>query len=196
MVVLTDTCSIIMLLRIAPEMFSDERFGCVTIQTVHDEIRQTAKFSVKYPWRNEFLPKIKAIPPGLLLKTEYHVENGKTVARTLDSQRNSGGAPYGLSRVDREVVTAALTLSDLTPEREVKISSTDRNRVRFASKQFGLENLEPLALINQWLRDGLIEWDENRNNLLFAWLSDGEPSPRREAIREFERLTGRKFPRP
>jgi len=196
MVVLTDTCSVIMLLRIAPEMFSDERFGCVTIQAVHDEIKRTPKFKIKYPWRNEFLPKIKAIPPGTLLKAPNHLENGKTVARTLDSQRNSGGAPYGLSRVDREVVTAALTLSDLTPEREVKISSTDRNLVKFASKQFGLENLEPLALINQWLCDGLIEWDENRNNLLYAWLSDEEPFPGRQAIGEFERLTGRKFPRP
>lgn len=103
MIVLTDTCSVIMLLRIAPEMFNDEQFGCVTIQAVHDEIKRTPKFKIKYPWRSDFLPKIKAIPPGELSKIAYYVENGKTVARTLDSQRNSQGAPYGLSRVDREV---------------------------------------------------------------------------------------------
>lgn len=195
MVVLTDTCSVIMLLRIAPEMFSDERFGCVTIQAVHDEIKRTAKFSIKYPWRSEFLPKIEAIPPGMLSKAPNHLENQKAVKVTHNTQRTQDGKSYGLSQVDREVVTAALTLSDLTPEREVKISSTDRNLVKFASEQFELENLEPLALINQWLRDGLIEWDENRNNLLYAWLSDEEPHPSARAIREFERLTGKKFPR-
>lgn len=38
MFILCDTSSILMLLCIAPEMFIDERFECITIREVHDEI--------------------------------------------------------------------------------------------------------------------------------------------------------------
>jgi hypothetical protein len=50
MVILCDTSSILMLLRIAPDMFTDERYECKAIRDVHDEIVQTTKFKTKYPW--------------------------------------------------------------------------------------------------------------------------------------------------
>jgi len=32
MYILCDTCSVLMLIRIAPDMFCDDSYGCVTIQ--------------------------------------------------------------------------------------------------------------------------------------------------------------------
>lgn len=43
MFILCDTSSILMLLRIAPEMFTDDRYECGTIREVHDEIIRTTK---------------------------------------------------------------------------------------------------------------------------------------------------------
>jgi hypothetical protein len=44
-----------MLIRIAPDMFRDDRFGCVTIQEVFQELFRTQKFKKQmiliYIWR-------------------------------------------------------------------------------------------------------------------------------------------------
>ena len=53
MVVLCDTSAILMLLRIAPDMFTDPRYGCVTIRQIYDEITRTPKFKSKYLWLHE-----------------------------------------------------------------------------------------------------------------------------------------------
>jgi len=59
MEILCDTCSILMLLRIAPQMFLDDTYQCCTIAEVRNEIFQTQKFKNKYPWREKFKDKIK-----------------------------------------------------------------------------------------------------------------------------------------
>ena len=61
MFILCDTSSILLLLRIAPDMFRDERFQCKTILDVHDEIFRTSKFKTKYPWIKELRARIKPI---------------------------------------------------------------------------------------------------------------------------------------
>lgn len=58
MFILCDTSSILLLLRIAPDMFRDERFQCKTILDVHDEIFRTSKFKTKYPWIKELRARI------------------------------------------------------------------------------------------------------------------------------------------
>ena len=50
-----------MLIRIAPDMFCDERYGCVTMQEVIKELFRTQKFKAKYPWRTRYKSKIKAL---------------------------------------------------------------------------------------------------------------------------------------
>jgi hypothetical protein len=51
MFVVCDTCSLIMLLRIAPDMFADPRYRCVTIAPVFNEYVRTQRFKHRYPWR-------------------------------------------------------------------------------------------------------------------------------------------------
>jgi len=61
MYILCDTCSVLMLIRIAPDMFHDDRYGCVTIQEVFQELFRTQKFKTRYPWRTRYKSKIKAL---------------------------------------------------------------------------------------------------------------------------------------
>ena len=59
--ILCDTCSVLMLIRIAPDMFTDERFDCVTVQEVCEEIFRTQRFKTKYPWRSDYKDKIRPV---------------------------------------------------------------------------------------------------------------------------------------
>lgn len=45
--ILCDTCSVLMLIRIAPDMFKDERYECVTVNEVWQELFRTRKFKTK-----------------------------------------------------------------------------------------------------------------------------------------------------
>jgi len=62
MPILCDTSSILMLIRIAPEMFLNESYDCYTIKEVWEEMFQTTKFKNKYPWRVNFKKNIKILP--------------------------------------------------------------------------------------------------------------------------------------
>ena len=59
MVVLQDTCAILMLLRIAPEMFTNPDFGCVTLASVQKEYVRKQEFKRKYPWRGDLAHHIQ-----------------------------------------------------------------------------------------------------------------------------------------
>lgn len=195
MIVLTDTCAVLMLIRVAPTMFKDSRYGCVTLLSVYDEIKQTAKFAKKYPWRSGYVCKLNPILPGKLSTLPDYKQNQKIIDVILEKHRNKKGSPYGLSPVDQEVVLAATCLPELYPDQgEVKICSTDRNLVEFAEREFEIPNIEPLSLLNTWIESELIVWDENKRNILFNWISDNEPTPSHAAIQKFKSLTGEPFP--
>ena len=119
-----------MLLRIAPDMFTDERYECRTIREVHDEIVRTTKFKTKYPWTREMRAKIKT----LVLNNEQ--KKAETVffeaVRTLNYQgivNQKTGRFIDLSREDMRVISNALAL-------EYKITSGDRDLVQFARQEF------------------------------------------------------------
>ncbi len=67
MKILCDTCSILMVIRIAPDMLTDEKYGCFTIQKVREEIIRQQKFENKYPWRHDVKDKIQCIPNSEIL---------------------------------------------------------------------------------------------------------------------------------
>lgn len=77
-----------MLIRIAPDMFIDERFDCVTVQEVCEEIFRTQKFKTKYPWRTSYKDKIR--PYGVLRNTgENYALHLDVVRQTVDSGQTS-----------------------------------------------------------------------------------------------------------
>ncbi|MFH1026054.1 MAG: hypothetical protein V1764_05180 [Nitrospirota bacterium] len=93
-----------MLIRIAPNMFTDERFDCVTVQEVCEEIFRTQRFKTKYPWRSEYKGKIR--PSNSLKNTsdDYKL-HFDVVKHLIDAGGISTktGRVFGLSFVDKKI---------------------------------------------------------------------------------------------
>ncbi|KPA09987.1 hypothetical protein MHK_009813 [Candidatus Magnetomorum sp. HK-1] len=68
MYILCDTCSVLMLIRINPEMFTRECFNCATTTEVQKELSRTQKFKTKYPWRNKYKKYIKPLKISALFR--------------------------------------------------------------------------------------------------------------------------------
>jgi len=55
-------------------------------------------------------------------------------------------------------------------------------------------NISPLGIINRWLREGLIEWNDQLHRYVIDWKTNNEhPQPQKQ-IREFKKLTGLSYP--
>jgi hypothetical protein len=100
-----------MLLRIAPDMFTDERYECKTIREVHDEIVRTTKFKSKYPWTRQMRAKVKAV---VLSKERKQTE--KVFFETVRTLNYEGGVNQkterliDVSREDMRVISHAPAL--------------------------------------------------------------------------------------
>lgn len=187
MVVLCDTCAVLMLLRIAPAMFTNPQFGCMTIHTVWEEYTRTASLSRKYPWRDRYRMHIKSIPMGALETAEFRqtLKDVKFLASDLHNTRTRKA--FKLSPADFRVAAAVLTLKH-------GLCTAEHDLEDFMLQQFNRMNILPLQLVNQWLDDGLLAWDDERQAVLEEWIAKNErPQPPAE-IRRFEKLAGRKYP--
>lgn len=191
--ILCDTSSILMVLCIVPEMFEDERFGCVTIREVYDELTQTTKFKTKYHWAGLMRNKLKSLSLG---KTgtpevkEYH-EVIKTLSEDGTTDEKTGRL-FDLSKVDMRVMACALALGN-------SVTSGDKGMIRFLEQEFPSEfkgNISPLGLINKWLEDKLITWDDEKQKLMAEWNDNEEHAQPKNEIAKFKRLTGRRYPGP
>jgi hypothetical protein len=188
--ILCDTCSVLMLIRIAPDMFIDERFDCVTVQEVCEEIFRTQKFKTKYPWRTNYKGKIR--PYGALKDTGEDFELHLAVVKQLvDAGRTSlkTGKSFGLSFVDKKIAAYVTAY-------ELDISSTDNSLIDFLEQEFGKENLSPLALLNDWIKRGLIQWSEDMQRIIEDWDKNGEPVQPAKDKKNFLKLTGVKYTGP
>ena len=187
MIVLCDTCSILLLLRIAPDMFIDTRFECITIQDVRNEFFGTSKFKQKYSWRAQFKNKIQTLGTSLYETKEFNyyyrvIENMiDSFAYTYDKSRN-----YGLSSVDKRIAACVLA-------NNFKISTSDMDLKDFLYNEFDIQNYSPLKLINLWLKKELIIWTDYHQAIIEDWFNCNEaPQPKKD-IREFETLTNYKY---
>lgn len=186
--ILCDTSSLMMLLRIAPDLFTDSRYECVTVQQVYEEYTRTPKFKTKYPWRDQFKKHLRSLP-----KTQ--VEND-VYTRTLKTMRlieptainEQTKQRFGLSRRDIEIGACAVA-------HKYTITTTDVNLADFVGQQFDTPSACPLKLINDWLEKKLLAWDDFKQSVLVDWIACNEkPQPAAE-ISRFEKLTGRKYPK-
>lgn len=191
MVTLCDTTSIMMLIRIAPEMFIDERFQCCTIHQVRNEIIRTPKFSQKYPWRNQYKDKIRCLPNNFATdeRIKRYYEAIHCLIQNITINKKTG-RPFDLSFVDKVFLSYALTDG-------YRITTGDENLVNFALQEFEGEfkgNISPLGMINAWIKKRLIEWSDQAHNYLADWKINNEhPQPKRQII-SFKKLTGRNYP--
>ncbi len=185
---LCDTCSIIMLLRIVPDLFKDPRFQCATIREVREEIYSKREFKTKYPWLEELRKRVSPMPTS-----DWRTDGLKTtlgaVRALSEAQVNTAtGRRFHLSMVDK-LVAAAVVAQDM------RITTTDRNLEDFLMQQFTVRNEQPLKLVNDWIERGLIEWNDARQAVIDDWVALNERPQPPDEIRRFQRLTKRKYPR-
>jgi hypothetical protein len=191
MYILCDTSSILLLIRIAPEMFIDPRYECCTIKEIHDELFRTQKFKDKYPWRNQYKYKIKYIDSGKMNVQKINLFY-ETIARLIDSgiTSNYSGKFFSLSRVDMKLLSCALAHG-------FKLSAGDQGMKELACQEFTDEfkgNVSALEIINLWLRKRLITWDDRLHDYMADWNRQEEHPQPVDQIKTFKRLTKRKYP--
>jgi hypothetical protein len=180
-----------MLIRIAPNMFSDTRFKCYTIQSVRGEIFKKQKFKFKYPWRDKFRDKIHCLPDSAMKnnKIEAYFEAISLLIKQPTLNRKKGGY-FDLSSVDIEILSCALGNG-------YKITTGDEDLGNFALQEFGevfRGLVSPLEMINAWIKTRAIVWSDELHDYLGEWKIQNEhPQPLKQ-IRIFNELTKRGYP--
>jgi hypothetical protein len=176
-----------MLLRIAPEMFVNDKFDCITLPEVKREITQTSKFKDRYSWRIKYKNKLKTI--GM---TEYDDEDFKLVNDTIKELLNactinkSSGKIFDLSSED--IIVASYSVY-----RQCRITTGDKNLSEFVKQEFEIINYSALEVLNIWIKNKLITVDSKILSLIEEWKLMEEPPQPSHAIREFEKLTKLKY---
>jgi len=185
--ILCDTSSILMLIRIAPEMFTDERFECVTIKEARDEIFQTQKFKTKYPWRIQYKKNIVAIGKTSVETPEFHLYYN-TIRKLLESGKINQRTQnfFNLSAVDSKFAACVLA-------HNFDMTTGDNDLIDFIEQEFSKKNTPPLGIINKWLKGGLITWKTNLQIIIEDWDKCGESAQPSKEIIEFEKLTRMKY---
>ncbi len=187
MYILCDTCSVLMLIRIAPDMFRDDCYGCVTIQEVFQEIFRTQKFKIRYPWRTKYKSKIKALKKSKVESSDFNlyleairniIETGKINERTKRF--------FILSYVDQKIAACSIAHG-------FKLTTVDDDLNDFVTQEFAGKTISPLEIVNDWIKKGLIEWDDDLQDIFEDWNRFNEhPQPGKE-IKRFEKLSGYKY---
>lgn len=175
-----------MLWRIAPDMFQDKRYDCVTINEVHDEIYQTQKFKDRYSWRIAYKSKIKTLPPSISNspKVQEYLSAISAINEAGVIAVDSGRC-LDLSRVDKKVLACSLANGYL-------ISTTERAMILFAKQEFPTifkKAISPLEIINDWLKKRLIRWDKEKQTILGEWRGLNERPQPEFAKKFFVKLT-------
>jgi hypothetical protein len=190
MVILCDTSSILLLLRIAPDMFIDARYECCTIREIHDELIRTTKFKLKYPWLREMRQKLNP-----LMLSEKQKESERTFFEAIKTLNWNGTLNdrtkkfFDLSREDMKVISGALALG-------CQISSGDRGLIDFAKQEFPDDfagSVSALEVINKWIETGLLTWNQEKQNFLSEWKTQREVAQPPKAISDFKRLTKKPY---
>src|SRR4030042_331322 len=189
--ILCDTSSIMMLVRIAPDMFLDSKYRCITLNLMRNEIFRNPKFKNKYHWRNEFKAKIQCLPSSVTDNADVnrYFEAISMLIRNITINTKTG-RPFDLSYADQRFLACALANG-------YRISTGDESLALFASQEFGDEfhgNISPLGIINGWMSEELIEWNDQLHTYVADWKINNEhPQPERQ-MRKFRKLTGRSYP--
>ena len=109
MYILCDTCSVLMLIRIAPDMFCDERYECVTIQEIIQEIFRIQKCKIRYPWRTKYKSKIKTLKKSKVESGDFNLslEAIRDIIET-DKINERTKKFFNLSYVDQKIAACSI----------------------------------------------------------------------------------------
>jgi hypothetical protein len=189
--ILCDTSSILLLIRIAPEMFIDEQYECCTLREISDELFKSQKFKQRYPWRGNYKNKIKCLASQRVnnpnVKFYYDIISRLNETGTTN---NCNGRFFSLSKVDMKLLACALANG-------FKLSTGDQGIKDFACQEFFnifKGHVSALEMINLWLRKKFIEWNDACHDYITDWVRQHEHPQPEEQKKIFEKLTGRKYP--
>lgn len=189
MIVVNDTCAILMLVRICPDMFQDARFGCVMLQEAYVEYTRNARFKKQYPWREGYRGRLKSLSRSELAEHGYDRVLGYVSAAAVDAVDPVTQKRYAdeLSPTDLKMVAASYSL-------DAELCSGDGALSRYAATDWELQVISPLALVNRWLSQKLLSWDDEKQRILADWVRLERPQSKRD-IASFEHLTGCRYPK-
>jgi len=187
MYILCDTCSVLMLIRITPDMFRDDRYGCVTIQEVFQELFRTQKFKTRYPWRTKYKGKIKALEKSKVEAGDFklYLEAIRNIIETCKINERTKRV-FSLSSVDQQIAACSIAHG-------FKLTTVDDDLNDFVTQEFAGKTISPLEIVNDWIKKGLIKWNDDLQSIVEDWDKCNEhPQPKKE-IKRFEKLTGFKY---
>ena len=184
MYILCDTCSVLMLIRIAPDMFRDNRYQCVTIQEVFQELFRTQKFKSRYLWRESYKSKIKALGASRVKQGDYelHLQTIKTLVYAGKINKRTGHF-FNLSSVDQKIAACSIA-------HNFTLTTVDDDLVDFIKQEFSGSLISPLGIINDWLKKGLVKWNNNIQAVIEDWDKCNEHPQSKKEIKRFEKLSG------
>ncbi|MBI2419364.1 MAG: hypothetical protein HYV28_15995 [Ignavibacteriales bacterium] len=181
MYIISDTSSIIMLIRIVPGMFTDSKFACETIREVKNELTATQKFRGKYPWLRKIVDKIFVTEIDTLEQADFI-----TAKKAVDVTRKMKEDIYNLSETDATLVTYAHV-------KRRRLLTEDRKLSEFAKNEFDNKPLQTLELLNNWIEKNLITIDDDKNEIVKDWRINNEPAQPEKEKKRYKRLTGYEY---
>lgn len=185
--ILCDTCSILMLIRIAPEMFRDDRYECVTMMEVFHELFRTQKFKSRYSWRKKYKNKIRVLGASQINKGDFRLclETIKSIVFT-GKINNRTGHYFNLSHTDQVIAACSIA-------HNFRLTTVDDDLADFIKQEFSGKTISPLGIINGWLGKGLIRWNDAMQTIIEDWERTNESAQPRKEIKRFEKITGYKY---
>lgn len=191
--ILVDTSSLLLLIRIAPHMFTEDKYGCCTIKEVRNEFfLNTLKFCSKYPWREQYNDRIACLPDDI--SDSPHVRQyQEAISCLIDAGiSKDGGGFFDLSPVDKQLLACSLGNG-------LMISTCDQPLEDFAKQEFSGEfkgSVSPLGVLNSWLKRGIVAMTDSIYAVISDWRSCQEPAQPGRQKRTFESLTKRPYTGP
>jgi len=183
MLILADTCSVLMLLRIAPDMFSNPQYGCTTTAEVLKELKSNQKFKTKYPWLKNLIPNVCCITNSELKKNGYDstLSTINILLSTFPLNTNTDKV-FDLSRVDRHIIACAAAHGH-------SITTGEKDIIDFAKQEFEIESISALGVLNKWIKNGLVECNDYLLAIIDDWEKSNEAGQPKDDIVSFQRLT-------
>jgi hypothetical protein len=167
-------------------------YGCFTIQEVRREIIRQQKFKDKYPWRHGFKDKIRCVPNSEITNNDFVNQYLEVINLLIESNitNNKTGKLFDLSPVDKKFIACAFSFG-------FKISTGDGDIKDIANQEFSKTfkgNISPLGMVNMWIRNGLIAWNDTFYEYVADWKRNEENSQPKRQKSEYKKLTGLKYP--
>lgn len=188
MVIIHDTCSIIMLIRVNPDMFKDPKYECVMMPDSYNEYTSSKKFKEKYEWRNDFKSKLQSLTTSQIKAcgAEAALKEINQVVYFCENAKRQACYANLLSYADKRIAAATIGL-------EGTLCTMDGPLRDFVSNELDCKVVSPLEVLNDWLEKELLKWDDTKMSIVQDWVNKEARQPLTQ-IERFEKLTGCKYP--